>query len=700
MKEKRERLQNSFWVALFISMTFFVFGPLEMIMSNASEFWFSVMDVLPYIGLCAALCFAVVFTISFFAASKIRIIYPVLLGFGLALYVQGNFMFVNYGVMDGTPIDWNGFGLWPVFNTLIWLVLVAVPIVLYLWKKEWFSALAVYVPMGIVAMQMITLITLALTVDLSQAAHGGSASLSVKGINEVSKQGNVAVFILDTFEDTFFEEIIEADPEYLSPLDGFTYFSNSTGVYPTTKGAMPFILSGQLYRNETTYSDYIQNAYSNTDYYKDLNDAGYDIGIYGEYMYVNSPAIKDYLSNLDTSSGVKASSNAGLMGTIYKATAFRYFPHVAKKAVWYYSGDFDSWKTTTGASGYSLYKTGNLDLYEEIKHGELRLADNEQGCYRVFYAYGCHSPYKLRTDMTEIDDGSVTYLEAAKGCLNIVYEYIQQLKELGVYDNTTILVISDHGRTDTQFTSPLMLVKPRNTSGMLQISDAPVSQTDLMATVMEDIGLNTGEKYGRSVFDWKEGESRARPYLYYDWANKGSWADDNLPEIQEYEVSSANNDPTSFRIKNYEKAEYALGDVIAFTAENPTALPYCIYGVGGFEPGSSWLIGNSSCLAFQVNEEIQEDLRVELDVNYAYGSSQRVTITMNNQQLFQKEMSDAETIEFIIPADIIQGGEIELIFDLPDAISPYEYENSSDTRTLSLSISSMVIQNISDAEKK
>lgn len=683
---------------MLVAMTFCAFGPLEMVMSNTSEFWFSVTDVLPYIGLTMFLCWILVFGASFLISFKTAIIYPVLLGLGLALYVQGNFMFVSYGVMDGTPIDWASFGAWPIVNTLIWVLLIAAPVVLFKLKKKWFLGVAVWVPAVIVAMQLITLGTLSLSADLSKNVQGGSASLSVKGIDEVSVTDNVAVFILDTFDETYFEEILAEEPEYLEPLDGFTYFSNNTGVYPTTKGAMPFILSGQLYRNETSFTQYVQDAYFKTDYYKDLHNAGYDIGIYGEYMYVNSDGIRDYISNLDTDSGVKASSNVGLMGTIYKATAFRYFPHVAKKAVWYYSGDFDSWKTTTGASGHALYKTGNLDLYNEIKQGELKLADNEQGCYRVFYAYGCHPPFKLRADMTETTDGSVTSRDAAKGCLNIVYEYIQQLKELGVYEQSTILVISDHGITETECTSPLFLVKPRGASGTLQISDAPVSQMDLMATVMEDIGLNADQKYGRSAFDWKTGEERTRLYLYYDWANKGSWSDDNLPEMVEYEISSANNDVTSFRIKNYEKAKYVLGDVITFAQEDPSALPYCIYGVGGFESGSSWLTGKSACLAFQVDEEIHEDLQVALNVNYVYGSPQNVTITMNGQQLFHKEMSETETIEFVIPAAIIQDGEIELIFDLPDAVSPYELGESDDTRTLSLSIASMVIREAEEGE--
>lgn len=698
MKKYKENIKLSLYISLLISFTFCVFGPLEMIMSNASEFWFSVMDVLPYIGLCALLCFACVFAISFLVASKTKMIYPVLLGLGLALYVQGNFMFVSYGVMDGTPIDWSSFGMWPVFNTLIWLAFVAAPVALYLWKKDWFKKLSVYIPMVIVAMQLVTLITLTFTVDLTKSAQGGSISLSVKGINEVSEQGNVSVFILDTFEDTFFEEILETEPEYLAPLDGFTYFSNNTGVYPTTKGAMPFILSGQLYRNETTFSDYIQKAYANTDYYADLKNAGYDIGIYGEYMYVDSDAVRGYISNLDTSSGVKANSNTGLVGTIYKATAFRYLPHILKRSVWYYSGDFDSWKTTTGESGYALYKTGNLDLYNEIKNGELRLTDNSQGCYRVFYAYGCHPPYKLRADMTETNDGSVTYLDATKGCLNIVYEYIQQLKELGVYDKTTILVIADHGRTDIDFTSPVLLVKPRDAKGALQISDAPVSQMDLMATVMKDIGLNTDEKYGKSAFDWQEGESRVRTYLHYDWANKGSWTDDKLPEIYEYQISAESNDANSFFLKDYKKVEYKLGSVLTFTAEDPTALPYCIYGVGTFEPGHAWFVSESACLALQINEEIQEDLRVELIVNNVYGHTQSVTIRLGEEKLLHKEMIEAEKLEFIIPADKIKDGEIELFFDLPDAISPHEFENSSDPRTLSLSLSTMVINKISDGE--
>lgn len=693
-KEMKERLKLSAAIALLIAMTFCGFGPLEMIMAGASEFWFSVTDVLLYVCVCVVICFGIVFVVSYLIGTKVKLVYPILLGFGIAMYVQGNFMFVSYGIMDGTAIDWNSFGMWPIINTLIWVFLIAIPIILYLLKKEWFKEVAVVLPIIIVAMQLITLGTLALTTDLNKEASGGSLSLSVKGIDEVSEKGNVALFIVDTFEDVFIEELLENEPEFLKPLDGFTYFSNSTGMYPSTKGAMPFILTGQKYYNEQPYTEYVQEAYTKTDYYKDLKNAGYDISVYAEHVYTNSDAVSDYISNLDRTSKLKASSNIGLMGTIYKATAFRYFPHVAKKTVWYHTGDFDKWKMSAGESGYALHTTGNLDFYEDIKD-KLHLVKTDDCFYKVFFVWGAHPPYELQEDLTENKDGTVTYMQTAKGCLNIIYEYIEQLKELGVYDQTTIIMIADHGRTKMDFTSPVFLAKPQNTRGAIKISNAPVSQEDLLATVMEDLGLNEDGKYGRSAFDWEEGEDRKRTYLYYDWA-QGSWDADYLPEMLEYEISPENNDPASFYPLDYEKTKYELGNIISFDAENPTAQPYCIRGIRGFEQGSSWISDVKACMAFQINEEIQENLTVEIDVISVYGDAQDVTISMGNDVLFQKVMDTAEKIQFTIPAEKIKDGEIELNFDLPNSVSPYERGESQDTRILSLRISSLVIQNTTD----
>ena len=101
-------------VALLCAITFFFFGPLEIILSSPSEFWFSATDILPIVIVATIVCFVIVFAIqvcSYKLNNKLgKSITGIFAGIGLAIYIQGNWTFVNYGVMDGTPIDWTSFG--------------------------------------------------------------------------------------------------------------------------------------------------------------------------------------------------------------------------------------------------------------------------------------------------------------------------------------------------------------------------------------------------------------------------------------------------------------------------------------------------------------------------------------------------------------------------------------------------------------
>ena len=94
--------------------------------------------------------------------------------------------------------------------------------------------------------------------------------------------------------------------------------------------------------------------------------------------------------------------------------------------------------------------------------------------------------------------------QQAKGSMKIVEEYIKQLKELGQYDNTTIIITADHGywyfidRPLEETTSPYMLVKPAQSAELdaepFKVSTAPVSHMDFPATVLKAMGAEQRDR--------------------------------------------------------------------------------------------------------------------------------------------------------------------------------------------------------------
>ena len=86
--------------------------------------------------------------------------------------------------------------------------------------------------------------------------------------------------------------------------------------------------------------------------------------------------------------------------------------------------------------------------------------------------------------------------------MNIVSDYIRELKRLGLYEKTTIVITSDHGYFASSeplsllktAPTPILLVKPAQTAEQaaqpLKEADQPVSNADVFPTALASEGLS------------------------------------------------------------------------------------------------------------------------------------------------------------------------------------------------------------------
>lgn len=687
MKEKsvKRRLRKIWMPCLVLCMIFGLCGPIQLYLMNMSELWFSIGDIGGLCLLCSMLLFAILSIIGLLLPERIVDYYvAILFGISVGLYIQGNFIATDYGVLDGREINWDDYRLTSIWNTLLWLACIAIPVALQKIKPKITKQILNFASGIILAMQLVTVGLLLMTNDFGVKSTMGY--VSDKGINTASSQENVVVFVLDTFDQEYFDDIRSTDPDFLSPLDGFTYFDNATGMYPTTKGALPYILTGQIYKNEQLYDNYIEEAYQKTDYYQDLISDGYDIGIYTSDVFLPSYA-GQYFSNY-VSEKTQVSSYSGLAKTIYNFVCFRYFPHILKEKFWFYSGAFDEWKGTSESTGINVFIEDNFAFYDKIKNDGLQIVDDTK-CYRFIHLYGVHTPYNMNENVEKITDGSATVIDAARGSLRIVYEYLEQLKKHGIYDDSTIVIMADHGVAGGPPTNPLFMVKPRNRTGGLQVSSAPVCQGDLMGTIAKDIGLNDQNKYGRSAFEIQEGEPRERKYLYYNWDD--AWSSEYLPLIVEYQIDPENNDLSSYHVKDYPVSSYILRDTIQF-GKDGSAQKYCITGFSNPEESWTWVASKEAKMAFEIGEFSSDMLKVQMNISKILNQSQKVTISIDDVVIYDDTITAARTLEFGIRKEYVQDGILELDFQFPDAMSPYELGISADVRTLAVGFTDMTIE--------
>lgn len=677
-------------VSVFVAFSFFVFGPLEIVLSEPTEFWFEISDVLGECFLSAFCCFIALMTCmflaSFFGERVHFVIISLIAGIGLALYIQGHFINTDYGILDGHTIDWNSYKSVAVCNSALWVGCLVLPIILYFWKPQFYKKGITIVLICLLLVQILSIGALFVTTNGSKP-NTEKKYLSTAKLDEVSKEENVVIFILDTFDADYLEEIYQTDKEFLDPLDGFVWFDNATCMYPTTNGSLPYILTNKVYKNETGYQQYVDEAYKTTNYYHKLKEQGFTIGLYTDPKYVSDNNEPSIFCNYVKDKPV-ASSKVGLCGSLYKLTAFRFFPHILKQYFWLYSGEFDNWKASDKVNA-PVYSENNLQYYNYLLNNKLHFADSGKS-YKVIHLSGTHLPYTIKENMEETTDGSATYMSEAKASLKIVYEYLEQLHKLNVYDDALFIITADHGAVKGEPTSPILLVKLPNAKGFIRNS-APVGHADLQGTIMTELALNNNNEYGKSVFEYHPDEDRKREYYYYT-LDIDSGDLDHLPPMTEYVIDSKNNNLESFHLLKYKVENYHLGDQLSFVNEGP-AYSYVVYGVGSSMGTYPWTNGKQMILAFNLDNIPQNDLLFHLNLHGILNGKQHVIASVNGETVYSDTLVDnASSIEFVIPKNTITENLLEISFELPDAISPAEIGMNDDIHILALWLSDITIE--------
>ena len=95
-----------------------------------------------------------------------------------------------------------------------------------------------------------------------------------------------------------------------------------------------------------------------------------------------------------------------------------------------------------------------------------------------------------------------------------MYDYIDALKAVGIYDDTTLIIMADHGFNNTQInsvkaaglavdedrTNPIFIIKRSGErNDKMRVVDLPTSHDAFFDTIRESMGLSVG--YNGAVWD-------------------------------------------------------------------------------------------------------------------------------------------------------------------------------------------------------
>ncbi len=555
-----------------LAANIFIFVPLTLYVGNIDEFtvsFSSILDVYLWPIIYFVVFFAVIGTLL--KSERFPGYLSVLAVISILVWMQSNLLVWEYGLLDGRSIDWNE-GVWRGWVDLgIWSTFL----LLVLFSDGRVGKAVMHTAVAIFFLQ----VCFSLLLAYQNAQAFNEKSLIAKRENEAddiyrfSSQKNVLHILADGFQSDIFEEIVNGDgSEMISgALDGFVFFKEHMGAFQYTHMSVPAILSGKVYRNHVPRKEFLDEAIGGKTILNEAYNAGYEIDLAVPaslwHMYTRSHHTNAYLvpNNLHVS---KTEYEAHDAIKLFDLALFRAAPHFLKQYVYNYQLWFTQALLIEKKSGQAFFSHTALlrDMRENMS------VDRDASVYKYIHLMLSHNPMVTTADceyaglLPSIRDNIIS--QARCGLIEVV-RLLEKMKELGIYNDATIVLQADHGVWVTprglelkagaddknRFivhpahvgeALPLMAVKPPHASGSIETSLVYSSITDTPATIASVMGLDS-DFDGRSIFDLTPGEARERRHFVYEYS-RSEWKADYLAPMQEYVVNGSAYDSAAWRI--------------------------------------------------------------------------------------------------------------------------------------------------------
>lgn len=413
-------------------------------------------------------------------------------------------------LLDGSTIDWSLYKAEYIQSYVLWIAVTVIIVIIYrAAKHSFFEKMVSVVSICMTLMFCVTLLTLAL------ANHGFEKKLGLsvtnKNMFQMSKDQNIVILLLDAVDARTMTAIMEENPEYENIFTDFTYFQNVMSAYPATRNSIPYIFSGEWYENEVEFREYEAKAYAESPLFASLEEKGWRIGLYEAELLANDEGKARFDNVLPGERGV--SSKLMLIKWQVQLTGFRYAPYCLKPYMFVNLNHLNWIKIPP--EGETMFIGSNIDFYHRVLDEEVSYTD--QKCFRFIHIDGGHPPFTLNEKVEEVAPEEGSYEDNIKASLTITRAYLDKLKEAGVYDNSVIIVMADHGYSGIVGDyhgqqNPILFVKGINEKHDLATSDVPISHADLQEAYVRLINGAGSDQ----IFDWRSGDQRERRFLFYE----------------------------------------------------------------------------------------------------------------------------------------------------------------------------------------
>ena len=568
----KSRFGFSVAVVAFTLFTVFFVAPIEIISTAAQDttaklISFTTLDIIPLLTLSVVILTLIISILLSLVKGRIYLyLLSAFFSIGVGFYIQAMFLNSGLPIADGMEVDWSNYTQSTVLSAVIWLSVIVIPIVAHHFLGKKLINTICFVSIVLISIQAVGAGSL-IYQDYNRYNDLSSQMQYVattKDMYKVSKDKNVVVFVADALDQTVLDDALSLDPQLNSAFSGFLRYTDSTGSYMGTELALPYLLSGtRLQETDANMTEYIQDRYSKSNFLPEIKNAGYDISLFSDATYIDMELsinkndhvkqIADSTLNfIPLSPDVQIEPSSALT-KLYQIALYRDLPWVFKPNFYFYTAELDSDVIReTEHESYSKFTLDDIAYYDGLKNVGLDFLDTEsKGLFSLVHLIGPHSPYYYDENVKYVGNENSDVNKQTRGSLNIILEYIQQMKDLGVYENSTIIVMADHGKwmyvekdgNILESQNPALMVKPATkesqdmepgATSSLETSTLPTGHFNFNATILDALGIDSQE-YGPTF-------SKVNPDLeeryYYALARNEAWE----TIIKEYKITGDSND--------------------------------------------------------------------------------------------------------------------------------------------------------------
>ena len=367
----------------------------------------------------------------------------------------------------------------------------------------------------------------------NKALYGQNANTSSNDIQPVyhlSKEGkNVIVLFIDRAIGPFFPYAIQNLPELKDQLKGFTYYANTVSNSDGTVLGSPAMIAGYEYTAEemnkraeeylvdknNEASLLLPTLFSNNGYDITLTDPPIpnyswdgDFSIYKDIKNCTVSEVKQLYSNKYAKEINYNDSGAGDKSTAKEARNFALLQcsmPITRKFV------DESFRSSEAGFSNEIQKF--FETFSALYFlPELTTIENNNNQYIFIENETTHEPMYLDSEfLTPVskdnrnavsypseDDFVLTHYYSFVAAMKQVGRYMDWLRENGVYDNTRIIVVSDHGRhinlpypLDSAKAGylPLFLVKDFDSNDELKTDNAFMTNADTLFFALDGLDI-------------------------------------------------------------------------------------------------------------------------------------------------------------------------------------------------------------------